>query len=188
MHDAQQIFTSQVKKTFPKSFIGVKVLDVGSYDINGNNKYLFEKCDYTGVDIIDGKNVDIVSKGHEYDGESESFDTVISTECFEHDMYYEKTLKNIIRMLKPGGLFIFSCAAPGRPEHGTLRTTPQDSGVTLTNNKNDPDWGKWQNYYKNLTEDDIKKSIDINVFGQHQFYYAPAPIADLYFWGKKNGK
>ncbi len=187
MHDAQKIFTTKVKNIFPEYFVNKKVLDIGSYDINGNNKYLFEKCDYIGVDIIDGKNVDVVCKGHEYDGENESFDTIISTECFEHDMYYEKTLNNIIRMLKPNGLFVFSCAAPGRLEHGTLRTTPQDSGVTLTNNQDDPDWEKWQNYYKNLTEDDIKKAIDINVFEEHQFYYAPPPIADLYFWGLKNG-
>lgn len=188
MHESQKVFTTQVKKTFPDNFEDKKVLDVGSYDINGNNKYLFEKCDYIGIDIKDGKNVDIVSKGHEYDGEDESFDTIISTECFEHDMFYEKTLNNIIRMLKPGGLFLFSCGAPGRVEHGTLRTTPQDSAVTLKNADGDEELLKWQNYYKNLTEDDIKKAIDINIFEIHQFYYAPPPIADLYFWGKKNEK
>ena len=34
----------------------------------------------------------------------------------------------------------------------------------------------------------IKKAIDMSVFEQHQFYYAPPPIADLYFWGLKYGK
>jgi SAM-dependent methyltransferase len=189
MHDAQKLFTTKVKETFRESFVDKIVLDIGSYDINGNNKFLFENCNYTGVDIIDGDNVDVVSKGHEYDGESESFDTIISTECFEHDMYYDKTLKNIVRMLKPGGLFVFSCGAPGRLEHGTLRTTPQDSGVTLTDNKKDPDWEKWQNYYKNLSESDVKEVLDIeSIFKHHKFYYAPPPIADLYFWGVKHGK
>mgnify|MGYP003117678522 CR=1 FL=1 len=188
MHEAQKIFTTQVKKIFPESFKNKKVLDVGSYDINGNNQYLFEKCDYIGIDIKEGSNVNHVVKGHEYEGDDESFDTIISTECFEHDMYYEKTLKNIVRMLKPGGLFVFSCAGPGRLEHGTLRTTPQDSAVTLLKADGDEELLNWQNYYKNLKEDDIKKAIDMSAFEQHQFYYAPPPIADLYFWGLKYGK
>ena len=189
MHEAQKIFTSKVKQKFFDYFENKVVLDVGSYDINGNNKYLFESCKYTGVDIIDGENVDIVSKGHEYNAADKSFDTIISTECFEHDMYYDKTLKNIIRMLKPGGLFVFSCGGPGRLEHGTLRTTPQDSGVTLVNKTDDPDWEIWQNYYKNLGESHIREVLDIeSIFKHHQFYYAPPPIADLYFWGIKNGK
>tara|TARA_Y100001963_G_C6570218_1_gene348491 strand:+ start:102 stop:668 length:567 start_codon:yes stop_codon:yes gene_type:complete len=188
MHDAQKMFTTKVKQTFPEFFVNKRVLDVGSYDINGNNRYLFDDCEYIGIDILEGKNVTHVTKGHEYDGESESFDTIISTECFEHDMYYDRTLKNIVRMLKPNGLFVFSCAAPGRLEHGTLRTTPQDSAVTLKNADGDEDLLKWQNYYKNLTEDDIKKVIDMSIFKQHQFYYAPVPVADLYFWGLKNEK
>ena len=60
------------------------VLDIGSLDINGNNQYLFEDCQYTGIDVGVGKNVDIVSKAHELKMPSGTYDTIISTECFEH--------------------------------------------------------------------------------------------------------
>ena len=59
-----------------------------------------------GLDVGEGPNVDVVTPGHLYDGEDESFDVIISTEVFEHDMFYEKTINNIIRMLKPNGIFI----------------------------------------------------------------------------------
>ena len=93
-HPVQQQFCSNIKSRFPQYFKNVKVIDVGSLDINGNNKYLFEDCDYIGLDIIEGKNVDVVSVAHEYDGENESFDVVLSTNAMEHDIYYPKTLQN----------------------------------------------------------------------------------------------
>ena len=83
------------------------VLDAGSLNVNGDNKYLFSDCDYTGVDVGPGPNVDVVSLVHEIDM-SNNYDTIISTEMFEHDMYYEKSIKNIMRMLKIGGLFLFT--------------------------------------------------------------------------------
>ena len=59
---------------------------------------------YIGVDLKPGKNVDIVSKGHELNFPDESFDLIISTECFEHDHYYKKTLPNILRMINRDNL------------------------------------------------------------------------------------
>ncbi len=75
-----------------------RVLDVGALDLNGNNKILFEGCAYTGIDIGEGPNVDVVSVAHEYPAPSESFDVIISTECLEHDRHYPETLRNIVRM------------------------------------------------------------------------------------------
>jgi len=46
-----------------------------------------------GIDVGEGPNVDFVCKGHEFSSD-EKFDIVVSTECFEHDMYYKETLKN----------------------------------------------------------------------------------------------
>ena len=113
-HRQQQEYCSKVKIKYPSFFQGVKVLDVGSLDINGSNRSLFERCDYLGIDVGKGNNVDLVSVGHEFEGPDEYYDTIISTEVFEHDMHYEKTIKNIMRMLKPGGLFVFTCASTVR--------------------------------------------------------------------------
>ena len=64
-------------------FIYKKVLDVGSGDINGNNRYLFENCEYEGNDVIETSNVKIVSKTKDLQFEDNYFDTILSTECFE---------------------------------------------------------------------------------------------------------
>jgi hypothetical protein len=50
-HQEQKDFCLSVKEFMPDFFKGVSVLDIGSLDINGNNRYLFENYDYTGIDI-----------------------------------------------------------------------------------------------------------------------------------------
>ena len=174
-HLEQQQFCMYVREKFPDMFYKPTVLDVGSLDINGNNRYLFIAPEYTGIDIGEGKNVDIVSKGHEYSPDH-PYDIVISTECFEHDQHYKETIKNCIRLTKDGGLFLFSCASTGRPEHGTARTTPQDSPFSHV---------QFNEYYKNLTENDIRKFLDVeSIFSEFQFIYLPT-TCDLYFYGIK---
>ena len=179
-HQQQIEFCSSVKGRFPDFFCRKLVLDIGSLDINGNNQYLFDDCLYLGVDLAPGKNVDFASKGHELNLPSECADVVVSTECFEHDRYYALTLQNIVRMLKPGGLFLFSCATTGRPEHGTRRTTPSDAPLTHQ-------FDDWGDYYKNLEEGDIRLVLDIeHIFSKFAFSINDE-THDLYFWGIKKG-
>lgn len=178
-HEQQQNFVERVKKRFPNYFSDVTVLDIGSLDINGNIKHFFTyPYRYIGVDLSNGNNVDVVSPGHLYES-GFLFDVVTSTECFEHDMYYPRTIQRMIDLLRSGGLFFFTCASDGRPEHGTIRTTPQDAPFLPMLNE------KWGNYYKNLNEDDIKAIIDLDkVFTSYEFEYEPI-TCDLYFWGIK---
>lgn len=61
MHPAAKDFMLFVKQMFPQYFNNKMVLDVGSGDINGNNLFLFENCDYNGNDVIEAPNVTIVS-------------------------------------------------------------------------------------------------------------------------------
>lgn len=63
-HVEQQNYLTSIKNRFPAFFMGVNVLDIGSLDINGNNRYLFTDYTYTGIDIGEGANVDIVCRGH----------------------------------------------------------------------------------------------------------------------------
>jgi len=174
MHPECKTFTIKIRDKFPDSFLNKTVLDVGSWDVNGSNKDLFKKCNYTGIDIAEGKNMDIVTKTHEHNPGIQ-YDTIISTECFEHDMHYKKSLKRIVELLKSGGLFLFTCATTGRPEHGTKRTTMADS---LTANLD----SRWSMYYKNLTMSDIREAIDINIFKEYEFQLHGL---DLYFYGVK---
>ena len=181
MHDQAKRFTEFVRSLFPEQFVNRRVLDVGSGDINGNNRYLFTSCEYHGNDVYSAPNVTIVSKTSALPFESSSFDTICSTECFEHDPEYEHSFKKIVDMLKPGGLFFFTCATTGRPEHGTRRTSPQDSYGTIGG------VGGWTDYYKNITYEDLDAAINVSsTFQQYSAYKCPI-TNDLYFYGVKCG-
>ena len=179
-HVEQVQYCLSIKKKFPDFFSEKIVVDIGSLDINGNNRTLFDDCLYLGVDVASGKNVDFVSLGSQFSLPDQSVDVVVSTECFEHDMSYEATIKNIYRMLKPGGFFLFTCATEGRAEHGTARTTPQDAPLLQ-------EMGEWANYYKNLTEQDIRQVLDVDrSFSKYEFS-VNNQSHDLYFYGIKSG-
>ena len=62
MHKQARDFTVFVQNMLLDFFKNKQVLDVGSGDINGNNRFLFEDCDYHGNDVIQANNVTIVSK------------------------------------------------------------------------------------------------------------------------------
>jgi hypothetical protein len=178
-HQEQKEFCEKVKQKFPEYFKNKKVLDVGSLDINGNNRFLFEDCSYIGIDIGEGPNVDIVSIGHEFKGLDSEYDVIISTECFEHDMYYSETILNIVRMLKSDGIFIFTCASTGRPEHGTLKSDKNVNAPLLS------EYPDWIDYYKNLTEQHVRNILDVDlIFKDYYFKYNPKSF-DLYFYGIK---
>lgn len=178
-HAAQRQYIQSVKQLHPDHFNQVSVLDVGSCDINGNNREFFSLTEYIGVDVHPGHNVDVVSPIHKWETEK-TFDVVISTECLEHDMHYADSLSAMISHLKPGGLFVMTCATTGRPEHGTLRTTKKDSMTTLLED------AEWANYYKNLTEQDIREALDIeSIFSSYEFSIEHGH-KDLYLWGIKN--
>ena len=180
-HPQQHSFCLQVRRSFPSYFSGVWVLDVGSLDINGSNRALFDHCGYIGVDLAMGKNVDFAIAGHQVSLPDGSFDTIVSTECFEHDARYRDTLKNIVRLLKPGGLLFFTCATDGRPEHGTRRTTPDDAPLLVT-------VPEWMDHYRTLNEADVRDCIDVDEeFSKYEFS-TNDESHDLYFWGIKRGK
>lgn len=181
MHIEAKKFTIFIKSILEKYFSNVKVLDVGSGDINGNNLFLFENSEYHGNDVISAKNVTIVSKTKDLPFDDETFDTIISTECFEHDPEYVESWKKIYNMLKCDGLFVFTCASTGRPEHGTRRTSPTDSYGTIGNIEDMVD------YYKNLTHIDLDNVLDLkNNFSVFDAYYNSI-TRDLYFVGIKKG-
>lgn len=185
MHDQARKFTLYVRQQLPEYFEGaLRVLDVGSGDINGNNRFLFSsESEYHGNDVYAADNVTIVCKTSALPFESASFDTIISTECFEHDPEYVASFNKIVEMLKPGGLFAFTCATTGRAEHGTRRCLPGDSYGTVGNVEG------WTDYYKNLTIEDVKEAVNVDAVFASWASYVNEESHDLYFWGikKKDG-
>lgn len=90
-------------------------LDVGARDINGCVRELFD--DYTGIDIVAGRNVDEVMCGHELEYGNETFDNVLCLEVLEHDPQFWLTIEEMQRVLKVGGVMVITAASIGFVKH-----------------------------------------------------------------------
>lgn len=168
-HEAQKTFFNQVKSQFPEYFDKVKVVDFGSKDYNGSLKEMFTNETYIGVDISEGKNVDVVSKAHEFKPQSR-FDIAVSGEMLEHDEYWRQSLQNMYDLLLPNGLLVISCAGKDRPEHGTRRTDGHLYGTT-------------QDYYMNLEPQHFRQILKEDMFQDSECF---GYNQDTYFYGIKN--
>ena len=85
-----------------------RVLDVGSLDVNGSFRALVESkgWEYTGLDVVAGKNVDVVSSEFEYPFPDGWFDIVISGSTMEHVTAIWRWVPELARLLRPGGLLV----------------------------------------------------------------------------------
>ena len=172
-HPEQMNFVKELKNKFPKYFIDSKVLEIGSLNINGTIRVFFKNCNYVGVDVGEGKCVDVICEGQKLDYLDNTFDTTASCECFEHNPFWLETFINMHRMTKEDGLLFFTCATTGRKEHGTKKFNKFASPLT-----------EWE-YYKNLEEKDFLEKVDINLMFKEHAFQINEKSKDLYFYGIK---
>ncbi len=155
----------------PAFFFRSNVVEMGSLNVNGSVRHFFWfNKKYVGVDLGKGKGVDVVSHAHEYVPDF-SPDVVVSCEMLEHDIHWELSLQNMYDILKPYGLFLFTCAAPDRLEHGTKQHNAYGSPFT-------------QDYYRNISMEDFLSVLAPEFFITSSIIYNRGK-EDLYFWGIK---
>lgn len=135
----------------------LEVLDVGSFDVNGSMKPIFSGFkSYTGLDMREGQNVDVVCNAHKMHFQDNSFDLVVSNQCFEHDPMFWITFLEMSRVVKPGG-FIFICSPSCGPYHphpiDCYRFMP-DSWEGLA------EWARKANFDVRLSESYIEESCE----------------------------
>lgn len=96
------------------------VADLGSQDINGSYRDLFDAdaWRYVGLDMAPGNNVDTVFRTPYQWRElaSDTIDVLVSGQAFEHIRYTWITMLEVARVLKPGGLCCIVVPSSG-PEH-----------------------------------------------------------------------
>lgn len=178
MHESQRIWCKYIREMFPNHFTNKQVLEVGSWDINGNNNYLFENCSILHVDVHEGKNVDVALPIHLLQTNL-LFDTIISTNMLEHDMHWLKSISKMIELLKPNGFLMIQSFIG--VEHGTKKHCEHDS---LTSKLNDP---AWNNHYYSVMPKDMINNFDLySIFKHFSLGIQPNdPNEDLLFWGVK---
>ena len=106
---------------FPHILNKGKVLEVGSFDINGTTRELLSAIasKYVGVDISAGPGVDNVLDVKDLVNEYglESFDIVTSTEMLEHCRNWQDALFQMAAVLRVGGVLLITTRSPGFELH-----------------------------------------------------------------------
>ncbi len=139
MHESVHNFVKDVATR--ERIAGKRVLEVGSYNVNGSARDLLERLDpeqYLGVDLQEQERyVDEVldaTKLIERFG-PESWDVVISNEMLEHAEHWKQSLDNIKSVLKPSGFLVLTARGPGFPlhcyPHDYWRFTPEDIAAEM---------------------------------------------------------
>lgn len=171
-HLEQRAFFAFAKSMYPEFFQDVSVIEIGSLNINGSIREFYSNCNYLGVDVAPGKDVDLVVSGHELKFPNGSFSVAASAECFEHNPHWKETFNNMYEIASD--FVIFSCASDGRPEHGTARSEPEASPFTIG----------WD-YYRNLNRVDFTSNFNIESMFKEHYFFHNRTSKDLYFWGLK---
>ena len=101
---------------------GLRVLEVGSYDVNGSVRPYVESlrpAEYLGIDQSEGPRVDRVMDCLDMVDElgAETFDVVISTEMLEHVRNWQASIEALIDMVRLDGLLVITTRSPGFPYH-----------------------------------------------------------------------
>jgi SAM-dependent methyltransferase len=95
----------------------LRILDLGSQDFNGSYRSLFDRPPwrYVGIDMADGKNVDLVlcDPYRWREIKAESADVIVSGQTFEHTEFFWLTIREIARALKVGGLLCLIAPSAG---------------------------------------------------------------------------
>lgn len=160
-YEALQFLLASVPDDSPS----LRILEIGSRDINGSPRQFFLQADYYGIDVQPGRGVDQVINGVNFDGRG-VYDLVICAETLEHATDPSGLIASMFRALRPGGLALVTAAAPGRMAHSAI-----DGGEIRD-----------AEHYRNIPPDDLRKwlektgfvAIDIRHNGQAHDVYASA--------------
>lgn len=94
-----------------------QVYEVGALDINGSARLLFHRdVPYHGIDLQAGMGVDVVADGLAYVPPVPP-DCTICCEVLEHLPHAEALVHQLVRVTRPGGRVVITCAGPGRAPH-----------------------------------------------------------------------
>lgn len=119
MNNMQRCFEVYVKGTALGQQDRIRVLEVGSANVNGSYRQIFagDRFDYVGVDMEAASGVDVVlADPYHLPDPSGSVDLVISGQMLEHSEFFWLAFAEMARVVKPTG-YIFLIAPSAGPIH-----------------------------------------------------------------------
>lgn len=119
MHESSLRHMRRLVQTHLTGRTSLSVADLGSCDVNGSYRPLFDHPGwrYTGIDLAPGPNVHCVLESpYRLPMPSHSVDVFVSGQAFEHVEFFWLTWLEMVRVVRPGGL-IFLIAPSRGPEH-----------------------------------------------------------------------
>jgi SAM-dependent methyltransferase len=137
MHHSAMEYGRLFFSQYTKENSNLKIVDIGSQDVNGSLRSVsLTGNEFIGVDFVEGKGVDvIITDPYNLPFTENSVDVVVCSSCFEHSEFFWLLFNDIIRILKPGGLFYLNV-----PSNGNFHRYPvdcwrfyPDSGIALQN-------------------------------------------------------
>lgn len=108
------------------------VVEVGSLDINGGVRGLWQAETYVGVDVVPGPGVDVVADGATYQAPG-PVDVAVCCEVLEHTPHGAAIVANLARQLTPGGWLVLTAAGPDRAPHSAVDGGPLRPGEWYRN-------------------------------------------------------
>lgn len=97
--------------------VNANVLEVGGLNVNGSVRGYFSGP-YLATDMRDGPGVDLVAVAADLPFGAGEFDVVVSTEMLEHDRAFWRSLPEMGRVLRSGGILLLTTRGNGFAEHG----------------------------------------------------------------------
>jgi SAM-dependent methyltransferase len=137
MHQTAILHARLFIETYLADRVPGKIVEIGSQDINGSLRQVAPNgWVYTGVDFAAGPGVDVVLHDpYRLPFADGSVDVVLSSSCYEHAEFFWLSFLEVIRVLKPAGLFYLNV-----PSNGNFHRYPvdcwrfyPDSGGALAN-------------------------------------------------------
>ena len=93
----------------------LRVVEIGSQDLNGSLRSLAPVgAEYLGVDFVAGRGVDVIlDDPYKLPFPDEYCDIVVCSSVFEHSEFFWLLFEEILRILKPTGLFYLNAPSNG---------------------------------------------------------------------------
>lgn len=182
---AAQSFVERTRQQFPAHFADHKrVLDMMGKEATGANRHLFD-----ATCVIE----DAAEHGIDECG---VYDTIVATNCLEHDQSFVRTLRHLVRLLKPGGLFVMACAAPERSGRASTRlpmgaSVPSAGGareraIRDAKAKIARCGHVYPTYFCPLSAEDVQRAVPVHLYFDRLSFESDREIHALFFWGVRN--